>query len=96
MRTRLTGLATLLFSGEMAPPFAAAVVIGFVASWFAEGRFLANPRAPRIWNVVLVALLTAQVVRVVLGESPVSADQLLRYRVLTAGDSALSFYEQRV
>jgi 16S rRNA (guanine(966)-N(2))-methyltransferase RsmD len=28
-------------------------------------------------------------------ESPVSADRLLRYRVLTAGDSALSFYERR-
>ena len=28
-------------------------------------------------------------------ESPVSADRLLRYRVLTAGDSALSFYERQ-
>jgi 16S rRNA (guanine966-N2)-methyltransferase len=28
-------------------------------------------------------------------ESPVSADRLLRYRVLTAGDSALSFYEHQ-
>lgn len=28
-------------------------------------------------------------------ESPVSSNQLLRYRVLTAGDSALSFYQRQ-
>ena len=47
------------------------------------------------------AELTAPGGRVVLEhsrrrESPVSAGHLLRYRVLTAGDSALSFYERRI
>jgi len=66
------GLATLLFSGEMSPPFAILVVVGYLASWFAEGRILGSARAPRAWNVALVALLLVQIARVVLGASPVS------------------------
>jgi transglutaminase-like putative cysteine protease len=67
------GLATLLFSGEMSPPVAVLVLVGYVASWFAEGRALTSPRVPRIWNIALVVLLVTQVVRVALGSSPVSA-----------------------
>ena len=66
------GLAALLFSGEMTPPVAVLVVLGFVASWFVEGPILSHPRAPRLWNIILVSTLAIQIARALLGESPVS------------------------
>lgn len=66
------GLATLLFSGEMSPPVAVVVVLGYVASWFAEGSVLTNPRVPRLWTAVLLVLLAVQIARGLLGASPVS------------------------
>ncbi|MBI2895878.1 MAG: DUF3488 domain-containing protein [Deltaproteobacteria bacterium] len=65
------GLGTLLFSREMGPVAMLLVPLAYAASWFCEGPALHSSRALRAWNLATIGLLALQVVRAVLGTSPV-------------------------
>jgi protein-glutamine gamma-glutamyltransferase len=63
------GFGALALGPELSGPMAAAVVVAFVASWFAEGPAIARPSYARFWNVAVLGVFALQVVRA-LGGAP--------------------------
>ncbi|MFT3924984.1 MAG: transglutaminaseTgpA domain-containing protein [Myxococcales bacterium] len=57
------GLCALSFGGELSPASLAALGVGFVASWFAEGPWFARPAWSRLWSWLMPAALALQVAR---------------------------------
>lgn len=66
------GLAALFLGGELSVPSKIAFVAAFAASFFAEGRWLHSPAWQHGWTIALLVLSFVQVVRGVLGESPLA------------------------
>ncbi|HJL17220.1 MAG TPA: transglutaminaseTgpA domain-containing protein [Sandaracinaceae bacterium LLY-WYZ-13_1] len=66
------GLLALSIGPELSLAAEGAILVGFVASWFAEGPRIRAPGWIRGWTVGLVGLLGLQVLRGILGASPLS------------------------
>jgi len=58
------GMVALVAGGELPTLSVAAIVLGFVASWFAEGPLLHSERYSRLWTAALALVFAAQLARV--------------------------------
>lgn len=59
------GLIALCAGGELPPLSVAVVVVGFAASWFAEGALLTSERYARVWTAALAVAFAVQLARVI-------------------------------
>ena len=62
------GLIALMLGTTFTPVESLIVIVGFIASWFAEPPLLDRPGYSRFWNTAAVVVLLVQIARAVGGE----------------------------